>query len=63
MRKTEDYLIETADHCTRLARAGRDMAEQLEAMSNTLMAKAVELDVSRQRDEQRLVQPRKASTK
>ena len=62
MRKTEDYLIETADQCTRLARAGREMAEQLEMMSNTLMARAVELDTSRQRDEKRLA-PRKASTK
>jgi hypothetical protein len=51
MRNTESYLIETADQCVRLARAGRDMAAQLEAMSNSLMAKAVELDTSRQRDD------------
>lgn len=51
MRNTERYLIDTADQCIRLARAGHDMAAQLEAMSNTLMAKAVELDTSRQRDE------------
>lgn len=63
MRKTEDYLIETADHCTRLARAGREIADELETMSNALMAKAVELDVSRQRDEKLHAQPRKASTK
>jgi hypothetical protein len=47
--KTEDYLIETADRCTRLARAGREIAADLEAMSNELMAKAVELDTTRQK--------------
>ena len=52
MRKTEDFLIETADRCAQLARTGRTMAEQLEAMSNELMAKAVALDTERQRDEQ-----------
>lgn len=47
--KTEDYLIDTADRCTRLARAGREIAADLEAMSNELMAKAVELDTTRQK--------------
>jgi hypothetical protein len=51
MRNTENYLIDTADQCVRLARAGREMAAQLEAMSNSLMAKAVELDTTRQRDD------------
>ena len=50
MRKTEEYLIETADECVKLAKAGRDMAERLEAMSHNLMAKAVALDTARQRD-------------
>jgi hypothetical protein len=50
MSKTEEYLIEAADQCVAMARAGRDMAEKLEAMSNNLMAKAVELDTARQRD-------------
>ena len=40
MRKTEDYLIDAADQCVKLAKAGREMAAQLEAMSNTLMARA-----------------------
>jgi hypothetical protein len=53
MRKTAEYLIDTADQCAQLARAGRDMAARLEAMSNNLMAKAVELDTARQRDEKR----------
>ena len=44
MVDTEEYLIETADRCTRLARMGRELAADLEAMSNELMAKAVELD-------------------
>lgn len=47
MPKTEEYLIEAADRCTRLAREGRGLIEQLEAISNELMAKAVELDTSR----------------
>jgi hypothetical protein len=49
MLKTEEYLIETADRCIRLAREGREIAASLEAMSNDLMAKAVELDTSRQK--------------
>lgn len=51
MRKTEEYLIDTADQCIRLARSGREMAASLEAMSNDLMAKAVELDTTRQKDQ------------
>ncbi len=44
---TADYLIETADRCTRLARVGRELVADLEAMSNELMAKAVELDTDK----------------
>ena len=44
MSDTEQYLINTADRCIRLARIGRELAADLEAMSNDLMAKAVELD-------------------
>ena len=51
MSKTAHDLIETADQCVQLARAGREMAARLEAMSDTLMAKAVELDTARDRDE------------
>lgn len=47
MLKTEEYLIETADRCIRLAREGRDLVARLEAISNELMAKAVELDTQR----------------
>ena len=53
MRKTEEYLIETADRCIRLARAGREIAADLEAMSNDLMAKAVEIDSQRDASEGR----------
>ena len=53
MRKTEEYLIETADRCIRLARAGREIAADLEAMSNDLMAKAVEIDSHRDANEGR----------
>jgi hypothetical protein len=51
MLKTEEYLIETADRCIRLAREGRGLIEQLEAISNELMAKAVELDTKRDKTE------------
>lgn len=47
MSDNEQYLIETADRCIRLARIGRELAADLEAMSNDLMAKAVELDTVR----------------
>ncbi len=62
MRKTEEYLIDTADQCVRLARAGREIAANLEALSNSLMAKAVELDTKRQKqDEQSPPETRNAS--
>jgi hypothetical protein len=51
MQNTEHYLIETADRCTRLARMGRKVADSLEAISNDLMAKAVELDTVRDRQQ------------
>ena len=47
MLKTEEYLIETADRCIRLAREGRALIERLESISNELMAKAVEIDTKR----------------
>ena len=47
MPNTEEYLIETADRCKRLARAGREIVASLESMSNDLMAKAVEIDTKR----------------
>lgn len=49
MQDIEHYLIEKADECARLARAGREVAEGLEAMGNDLMAKAVELNSARDR--------------
>ena len=47
MLKTEEYLVETADRCTKLANEGRGLIKQLEAISHELMAKAVELDTNR----------------
>jgi len=47
MSDTEQYLIDAADRCTRLARMGREIAANLESMSNDLMAKAVALDTVR----------------
>jgi hypothetical protein len=49
MLKTEEYLIETADRCIRLAREGRELITRLESISNELMAKAVELDTAQQK--------------
>ena len=46
---TEEYLIETADTCSRLARVGRELAADLETMRNDLLAKAVEIETARQR--------------
>lgn len=51
MLKTEEYLIETADRCNGLAREGRELVSRLEALSNELMAKAVELDTQREKTE------------
>ncbi len=48
-----EYLIETADRCNRLAREGRELVANLEAVSNELMAKAVELDTIRDKNENR----------
>jgi len=53
MIDTEEYLIATADRCTRLARMGRELAADLEAMSNELMAKAVELDTDNSKKQKR----------
>ena len=50
MSDTEQYLIETADKCARLARLGREIAADLEAMSNNLLAKAVTIDTARDRE-------------
>jgi hypothetical protein len=50
MLTTEEYLIETADRCIRLAREGRQIADSLETMSNDLMAKAVELETTQQKN-------------
>ncbi len=63
MRRTEHYLIDMADECVQLARAGREMASQLEAMSDKLMAKAVELDTAKQRGEQSPTTVRKSARK
>ena len=51
MLKTEEFLIETADRCSWLAREGRALIERLEAIRNELIAKAVELDTMRDKGE------------
>jgi hypothetical protein len=53
MLKTEEYLVEAADRCTKLAREGRGLIEQLEAISHELMAKAVEIDTKRDKKQNR----------
>jgi hypothetical protein len=57
MLKTEEYLIETADRCIRLAREGRQLVERLEAISNELMAKAVEIDTNRDKNRKTVAEP------
>lgn len=51
MSDTEQFLIQTADRCARLARRERELADDLEAMSHELLAKAVQLDTARERSE------------
>ena len=51
MLKTEEYLVDTADRCIRLAREGRQLIARLEEISNELMAKAVEIDTKRDKNE------------
>ena len=53
MLKTAEYLIETADRCIRLAQAGRELVTRLESIGNELMAKAVELDTTRQKTQKK----------
>ncbi|HEV2631376.1 MAG TPA: hypothetical protein VGV41_22360 [Pseudolabrys sp.] len=50
MSETEQYLIDAADRCTRLARLGRELAVDLEAMSHELLAKAVEINTAQDRE-------------
>lgn len=50
MPNLAEYLIETADRCIRLAREKRQAAEELEAISHELMARAVELDTERDKE-------------
>ena len=59
MLKIEEYLVETADHCIRLAREGRQLVDRLEAISNELMAKAVELDTKRDKNQKTPASPAK----
>lgn len=49
MQDIEQYLIEKADECARLAKTGREVAESLDAIGHDLMAKAVELNSARDR--------------
>jgi hypothetical protein len=62
MLKIEEYLVETADHCIRLAREGRTLINRLETISNELMAKAVELDTNRDKSQKTPDGPGQAPT-
>ena len=44
-----DYLLAKSEECFALARQGTKLAEQLNAMGHSLMAKAVELDTDASR--------------
>ena len=61
MLRTEEYLVETADRCIRLANEGRQLVERLEAISHELMAKAVELDTTRDKSKKTAGDPGEAS--
>ena len=61
MHDTEEYLIETAERCNRLARLGREVAANLDASSNDLMARAVALDTERDRQGQKHAVRRRGS--
>ena len=62
MLKIEEYLVETADHCIRLAREGSTLINRLETISNELMAKAVELDTNRDKSQNTPGEPGQAPT-
>jgi len=62
MPKLEEYLVETADNCIRLAREGRGLVDRLEAISHELMAKAVELDTNRDKSEKTAGKPGETPT-
>jgi len=50
-----NYFLEKADECFRLsemAGANRELAAALQSMGNEFMAKAVEIDTQRDRDDQ-----------
>ena len=51
MLKTEEYLVETADRCIRLAHEGRQLVQRLETISNEMMAMAVQLDTERDKNQ------------
>lgn len=57
MLKIEEYLVETADHCIKLAREGRTLVNRLETISHELMAKAVEIDTTRDKNEKSIGEP------
>ena len=46
---TIDYFLEKSEECFALSRKGRELAEQLDAMGQSFMAKAVELDTNADR--------------
>jgi hypothetical protein len=48
-RGNAEYFIARAEQCLRLAEAIRQTANELEAMGNGLMAKAVEVDTNREK--------------
>jgi hypothetical protein len=57
MRQTAEYLIETADQCSGLAREGRALVERLESLRDDLIAKAVALDTNTQKAEKKSGSP------
>ena len=52
MSSPEKFLIETADQLNLTVRTLRDLTDELERISNRLLAKAVELDTIRDKSRQ-----------
>lgn len=47
--RTPDCFLEKADQCFRLANSSREVANELEALAQQFMAKAVELETAREK--------------
>ncbi len=54
-----DFFLEKSEECFALSRAGRELADRLDALGHSLMAKAVELDTESDRAKNRAAKAKK----